>query len=100
MSLAAYSIEQASAFLPIAVRVAAMFLMLPIFGDERVPPLSRLALVLMISVAVFGAVEVQSTLPESVVGLALSLIAEFALGIAIGVAARSKASRCVISPAR
>ncbi|MBZ0253168.1 MAG: flagellar biosynthetic protein FliR, partial [Candidatus Methylomirabilis sp.] len=78
-----------SAFLPLFLRVCGILALAPIFGEERLPPTSRVMLALMVAWAVYPAVAVRPPIPETMTGLTLGLGGELALGAAIGLTAKA-----------
>ncbi|MCA9771580.1 MAG: flagellar biosynthetic protein FliR [Myxococcales bacterium] len=88
MQRLAGSLQDGIVFLPVFFRVGALFIMLPIVGDERVPPTNRVAITLMVALAVASTLNVRVAIPGTVTELALGLGLEFAFGLAIGTAVK------------
>lgn len=89
MSPFAFNEGQILIFFSAMVRVGFLFLMMPIFGEQRVPAVIRLLFSFLISVAIWpiisrAAVGIDLTLFESGLGIATIVMKEALVGLGVG----------------
>jgi len=90
MSIPLFSTEMIEAFILVFVRVSAIIIMIPVFGDNIVPGAVRWGLILLLTMIILPVVK--AGLPSigtmQLLPLVVTLIGELSIGIIIGIAAR------------
>lgn len=93
MNMAGFSEIEVLQFFASLIRVSCLFLMLPIFGDNSVPPMVRVFLAFTINIVVYPIAVAQgvgqvAALSTSELGLALLVLKEATIGFVIGFTAK------------
>jgi flagellar biosynthetic protein FliR len=83
-----FTVRDLELFLLVLMRMGALFLTAPVFGSGSIPAPLKAALSMILTMILFPVINIQSAvLPESSVGLAVLILKELTVGVAVGFAA-------------